>query len=101
LAAGDQGAIPEDDAEAMRRSGLAHLLSVSGLHVTAVVAGTMLIVLRLLSLSPRLALHAPLLLVAAGAGALSGIGHTLLTGAEVPTVRSSVAALLVLGGMAP
>lgn len=100
LATGDQGAIPEADAEAMRRSGLAHLLSVSGLHVTAVVAGTMFLVLRLLALSPRLALHAPLLLVAAGTGALAGVGYTLLTGAEVPTIRSCVAALLVLLGIA-
>ncbi|MBJ7444639.1 MAG: ComEC/Rec2 family competence protein, partial [Sphingobium sp.] len=37
LATGDQGAIAEADAEAMRRSGLAHLLSISGLHVTALI----------------------------------------------------------------
>ncbi|NWP05556.1 competence protein ComEC, partial [Escherichia coli] len=35
-------------------------------------------------------------LVAAGAGALAAIGYTWLTGAEVPTIRSCVAALLVL-----
>jgi len=97
---GDQGAIAEEDAEALRRAGLAHLLSVSGLHVSAVVGGIMLLTLRLLALSPRLALHAPLLLIAAGAGALGGIGYTLLAGAEVPTIRSCVAALLVLGGIA-
>ena len=39
-------------------------------------------------------------MVAATAGALAGIGYTLLTGAEVPTVRSCVAALLVLGALA-
>lgn len=97
---GDQGAIPEADAEAMRRSGLAHLLSVSGLHVTAVVAGTMLLLLRLLALSPRLALHAPLLLIAAGGAALAGMAYTLIAGAEVPTIRSCIAALLVLAGIA-
>ena len=75
---GDQGAIGEADAEALRRAGLAHLLSVSGLHVSAVVGGLMLLSLRLLALSPRLALHAPLLLIAAGAGAVGGIGYTLL-----------------------
>jgi competence protein ComEC len=100
LASGNQGAIPQADADAMRRSGLAHLLSVSGLHVTAAVAATMLLVLRLLALSPTLALRAPLLLIAAGAGAIAAIGYTLLTGAEVPTVRSCVAALLVLAGLA-
>lgn len=97
---GDVGAISDDDNDAFRRSGLAHLLSISGLHVTAVVAATMFLVLRLLALSPRLALRANLLLIAAAAGALAGIAYTLLSGAQVPTVRSCVAALLVLGGIA-
>lgn len=97
---GDEGAIADEDAEAMRRSGLAHLLSISGLHVTAVVGATVLIAMRLLALSPWLALRVPLPLVAAGFGALAAIGYTLLSGAEVPTVRSCVAALLVLGGLA-
>jgi competence protein ComEC len=100
LATGDQGGIPEDDAEAMRRSGLAHLLSVSGLHLTAVVGAVMLLTLKLLALSPALALRFRLVLVAAGAGALAGIAYTLLTGAEVPTIRSCIAALLVLLGIA-
>jgi len=43
-------------------------LSVSGLHITAAVAATMLIVMRLLALSPWLALHARLPLIAALAG---------------------------------
>jgi competence protein ComEC len=100
LATGDQGGIPEADAEAMRRSGLAHLLSVSGLHLTAVVGAVMLLTLKLLALSPMLALRFRLVLIAAGAGALAGIAYTLLTGAEVPTVRSCIAALLVLLGIA-
>nr|WP_167954402.1 ComEC/Rec2 family competence protein [Sphingomonas jejuensis] len=100
LVTGDQGAIADEDAEAMRRSGLAHLLSISGLHVTAAVGAAMLIVLRLLALSPTLALRWPLLLIAAGAGALTGIGYTLLAGGEVPTIRSCIAALLVLAGLA-
>jgi competence protein ComEC len=100
LATGDQGAIPEADAEVMRRSGLAHLLSISGLHVTALIGGVIFLVLRLLALSPWAALHWPLMLIAAGCGALAGIGYTWLTGAEVPTIRSCVAALLVLGGLA-
>jgi competence protein ComEC len=100
LATGDQFGIPEADAEAMRRSGLAHLLSVSGLHLTAVVGAVMLLTLKLLALSPALALRFRLILVAAGAGALAGIAYTLLTGAEVPTVRSCIAALLVLLGIA-
>jgi competence protein ComEC len=97
---GDQGAISEADADAMRRSGLAHLLSISGLHVAAVVGAAMLLTMRLLALSPRLALNWPLPLLAALAGAVAGIGYTLLSGAQVPTVRSCIAALIVLAGLA-
>jgi competence protein ComEC len=100
LATGDQYGIGEADAEAMRRSGLAHLLSVSGLHLTAAVGAVMLLTLKLLALSPTLALRFRLVLIAAGAGALSGVAYTLLTGAEVPTVRACIAALLILAGIA-
>jgi len=100
LATGDRGAISEEDAEAMRSSGLAHLLSISGLHVTALIGAVWLLTLRLLALFPPLARAWRLPLVAAGAGALAGIGYTLLTGAEVPTIRSCAAALLVLLALA-
>lgn len=100
FASGDRGGIAESDEVAMRDSGLTHLLSISGLHVSAVIAAAYFAALRLLALWPALALRLRLPLVAAGTGALVGIGYTLLTGAEVPTVRSCVAALLVLGALA-
>lgn len=100
LATGDRSGISEADAEAMRNSGLAHLLSISGLHVSAMIGGVMFLVYRLLALSPTLALRLPLILIAACAGAAAGVGYTLLTGAEVPTIRSCVAALLVIAGLA-
>jgi competence protein ComEC len=100
LATGDQNSVAEADAEAMRRSGLTHLLSVSGLHIAAVVAFAMLLSLKLLALSERLALRFNLVLVSAAVAAAAGVGYTLLTGAQVPTVRSCVAALLVLAGIA-
>ena len=84
----------------MRRSGLAHLLAISGLHVTAVTGAAMLIVLRLLALSPMLALCIRLPLVAAFAGAVAAVAYTLMTGAAVPTVRACIAALLVLAAIA-
>ena len=100
LATGDQAAVGEEDAEAMRRSGLAHLLSVSGLHIAAVVGAAMFAALRILALSERLALHFNLVLVSAGIGAGAGVAYTLLTGMQVPTLRACIAALLVLGGIA-
>ena len=98
LATGDQAAVSEEDAEAMRRSGLAHLLSVSGLHIAAAVGAAMLLSLRLMALSERLALRFNLVLVSAGFGALAGIAYTMLTGMQVPTVRGCIAAILVLRG---
>ncbi|MEH3047682.1 ComEC/Rec2 family competence protein [Sphingomonas adhaesiva] len=100
LATGDTGAIAEDDAEAMRRAGLAHLLSVSGLHITAAVGIVMWLAMRLLALSPGLALTGRVPLLAAGVGALAAIGYTWLTGAQVPTIRSCVAALMVFAALA-
>lgn len=96
FASGDRGAIWRVDEEAMRDAGLTHLLSISGLHVSAIIAAGYFLALKILALWPALALRVRLPIVAAGVGALAGIGYTLLTGAEVPTVRSCVAALLVL-----
>lgn len=100
LATGDRGAISAEDDEAMRRAGLAHLLSISGLHVTAAVAGAMWLSLRLLALSRRMVLRLPLVVIAAAIAALTGLGYTLLTGAEIPTIRSLLASVLVLAALA-
>ncbi len=96
---GDQGAIPLATAQAMRDSGLAHLLSISGLHIAVVVGGTILLIRRSLALWPWLALRAPIRTIAVAGAALTGIGYTLLAGGEVPTVRSILATLIVLFGL--
>ena len=100
FASGDRGAIATADEDAMRDAGLTHLLSISGLHVSAVIAAAYLIAIRLLALWPWLALRVRLPLAAAALSALAGVAYTLLTGAEVPTVRSCVGALLVLIALA-
>jgi competence protein ComEC len=100
FASGDRGSIAQADEEAMRDSGLTHLLSISGLHVSAIIAAAYLLAIMLLALWPWLALRVRLPVVAAAVGAAAGIGYTLLTGAEVPTVRSCAAAVLVLIALA-
>ena len=98
LASGDQGSVLEADAEAMRRSGLTHLLSVSGLHIAAAVGFFYFLTLRLLALVPALALRFNLVALGFAVGAAAGIAYTVLTGMQVPTVRSCIAAVLVLIG---
>jgi competence protein ComEC len=100
LATGDQHALDKDDADAMRRAGLIYLIVVSGLHVAAVIGAAMFVALKLLAFSERLALRFNLVLVAAAVGALVGIAYTVLTGMQVPTLRSCIGALLVLAGIA-
>lgn len=97
---GDRGGITKSDDEAMRDSGLAHLLSVSGLHVGAVVGAVYMLFVRVLALFPWLALRVRLPVAAAAAGALAGVAYTLLSGSEVPTVRSCIGSLLVLAALA-
>lgn len=72
LASGDRGGISEADDQAMRDAGLTHLLSVSGLHVSAVIAAAYFVVLRVLALLPWIVLRVRLPLVAAGAGRWQG-----------------------------
>lgn len=100
FASGERGGITPADEAAMRDAGLTHLLSVSGLHVSAVVAATYFLALRLLGLWPWLVLRVRLPVLASGMGGLAAVGYTLLTGAEVPTVRSCLGALLALAAVA-
>lgn len=96
LASGDRGGISAIADEWMRNSGMAHLLSISGLHVTALVGGIYILMSRILGLFPIVALRSNIPLISAIAGAMGAVFYTWLTGAEVPTIRSCVAAILVL-----
>jgi competence protein ComEC len=90
LITGDQGAISKPALQSMRDSGLAHLLSISGLHI-GLVAGILFIALRrLLCLIPRVALHYPIKKWGAIAALLGTLFYMLLAGAPVPTVRAYV-----------
>ena len=99
FASGDRGAIAKADEEAMRDAGLTHLLAISGLHVSAMIGAAYFLAIRLLALWPWLALRIRLPLTAACVAACAGVAYTLLTGAQVPTVRSCIGAILVLGAL--
>lgn len=95
LITGERGAIPEDVMDSMRRSGLAHLLAISGLHV-GLVTGALFFGLRaFLALFPALALRFPIKKWAALAALLGGAGYMAITGATVPTQRAFLMAGLV------
>ena len=60
LIIGYQGEVDEKTLNAMRASGLAHVLSVSGLHMTLVAGSVYWLVRWLLALVPALALRFPI-----------------------------------------
>ncbi|MFC7551817.1 ComEC/Rec2 family competence protein [Pseudoroseomonas wenyumeiae] len=99
LLTGSQSAIPEADMAAMRDSGLAHLLSVSGLHIAIVMGLTFGTVRFLLALLPWLALRCDGKAVAAPCSLVIGLGYVLLTGSQVPMLRSFAMAVLVTLGI--
>ena len=99
LLTGSQAAIPPAEIQAMRDSGLAHLLSVSGLHMAIVMGAVFATVRLLVALVPWVALRLPGKPVAALAALVAGAGYMLLTGSQVPMQRCLVMAALVTLGL--
>lgn len=96
LVTGKRGAIPEDDQEALRASGLAHILAISGLHMMLVVGTLFWVVRALLAASPSLALHRPIKKWAAATALAGGTAYLVLSGASIATQRAYVMAAVML-----
>lgn len=99
LLTGSQAAIPQAEIVAMRDSGLAHLLSVSGLHMAIVMGGVFAVLRLAIALVPWLALRVPGKACAALGALAAGAGYMLLTGSQVPMQRCLVMAALVTLGL--
>ncbi len=102
LAIGDQRAIETVDWETFTRTGVGHLMSISGLHVTMVSGLAAALALWLWRRRPRLGLALPAPKAAAAAAFLTALAYTLLAGFAVPAQRTLymiavVAAALWLG----
>ena len=96
LMTGERGAIPPAVVEAMRDSGLAHLLAISGLHM-GLVAGLLFFGIRmLLAAFPPLALNYPIKKWAAVAAALGAFVYLFLVGATIPSQRAFLMVSAVL-----
>jgi competence protein ComEC len=88
LLTGERGAIPKPVMTAIRDSGLAHLLAISGLHI-GLIAGFLFVSIRgLLALVPPLVLRYPIKKWAALSSILGAGGYVLLAGATVPSQRA-------------
>ncbi|PKO57642.1 MAG: DNA internalization-related competence protein ComEC/Rec2 [Betaproteobacteria bacterium HGW-Betaproteobacteria-19] len=96
LAVGDQKAIGSEQWEIFRRTGVSHLVAISGLHVSlvALIAGGLCAMVW--RRRPALVLRVPVRKAAAVAGLLAAAGYALLAGLGIPVQR----ALIMLGVLA-
>lgn len=88
LAIGDQAAIERDDWDLFRTTGVAHLMSISGLHVTMFAWLAGVAIGALWRRSGRLMLWLPAPLAARWGGLLAAMGYALLAGWGVPAQRT-------------
>ena len=96
LLLGERAAIPEDTWEDIRAAGLAHVISISGLHITMIAMGIFFAVRFLMALYPPLALHHPIKKYAAMIALAGAIAYAVMVGLSVPTLRSVMMTGLVL-----
>lgn len=99
LMTGERGAIPPDVVEAMRDSGLAHLLAIAGLHLGLITGALFFGVRALLALVPFLVLRYPIKKWAAFAAFVGAFCYLMITGATVPTQRAFIMTGVVFLGV--
>lgn len=90
LITGKRGTMAEEVAQGFRNSGLAHLLSISGLHLALVGGFVFLAVRGGLALIPWVALRYPIKKIAAVLALIVMFFYLLISGASVPTERAFV-----------
>src|SRR2546423_8439524 len=88
LAVGDQNAIDPGQWQLFARTGVSHLMSISGLHVTMVASLLAMLVSWCWRRSEALALALPAQKAAALAGFLAAFGYCLISGFAVPAQRT-------------
>ena len=101
LVVGDQGAIERTDWDVFRATGVAHLMSISGLHVTMFAWAAAALVGALWRRGTRLCLAWPAQHAGLAGGVLLAAGYAVFSGWGVPAQRTvlmlSLVALLRLG----
>ncbi|WIY54303.1 ComEC/Rec2 family competence protein [Devosia sp. YIM 151766] len=97
---GDQSDIDDDTRDVMAASGLAHIYSISGLHLSIVAGGIYWLVRLLLAFIPALVAW-PVKQIAAMVGIVAAFLYLLLAGGvdNVPAFRSTLMLALVFGAV--
>ncbi len=97
LAIGDQQSVPEAQWVIFNRTGIAHLVSISGLHITVFSAIVGALAMRVARWMTWLTRRWPARKAAIVVGALAALVYTLIAGAEVPAQRTLI--MLMTGAL--
>ncbi|WP_417308745.1 ComEC/Rec2 family competence protein [Devosia sp.] len=99
LIIGDQSEVLDETREIMATAGLAHVLAVSGLHLT-LVTGLVLVALRGgLALIPALHSHLSIKQLAAAGAVVAGLSYFAISGGSVAAQRATIMLVLLLGAV--
>ncbi len=88
LAVGDQSAIDRDDWDLFRNTGVAHLMSISGLHVTMFAWLSGVLIAAAWRRSSRAMLRVPAPSAARWGGLLAATGYAVFSGWGIPSQRT-------------
>jgi competence protein ComEC len=95
LVVGDQNAIDQGDWDVFRATGVAHLVSISGLHITMFAWAASLLVGRLWRYSTRLCMRMPAPTAGLIGGVILAVMYALFSGWGIPAQRTCLMLLCV------
>jgi competence protein ComEC len=99
LVLGDRHSVAPEVRRSFARAGISHLLAVSGLHLTLLAGGLLLLIRRTLLYVPPLARRLDVRQAAVPVALAAALGYTLLTGAAPSTTRACIMAAACLFGL--
>lgn len=99
LAIGDQQGIAREQWDVYTRTGVGHLISISGLHITMLASVASLLATRLWRRSQRLTQRLPAQDAGAWSGLATGLAYALVAGFAIPAQRTAwMLATVVVAG---
>ncbi|MCL2310509.1 MAG: DNA internalization-related competence protein ComEC/Rec2 [Proteobacteria bacterium] len=90
LVIGEQRAVPEAQWQVFRKTGIIHLVSISGIHITVFSSLLGALLFQVFRRMPRLTSHCPAIKLAVLAGFFASAFYVALAGAGIPAQRTVI-----------
>jgi competence protein ComEC len=99
ITTGDRAWLSAEDTQALQISGLSHIISVSGLHVSLLGGMVFLVMWKLMALVPTLALRVDARKIGASVALVLTGAYAVFSGAEAPAVRAFIMSGIAFGAI--